>query len=352
MKIDSQIKNLLNSHNQSHILQFWDDLTDIEKGALVDQIKGINWDEITRWIGKNLDEKSESMNGENLQPAPYYPVLPEGEKNRELYAKAEKIGSNLIQNGKVAVFTVAGGQSTRLGYPSPKGTYPISPIKQKTLFQLFAESLQRYNEIYHTNIPWYIMTSPATDQQTKDYFSAHNYFGLNVAEVMIFMQGTLPALEFNGKCILAEKSKLAISPDGHGGSIRALCQSGAIEDMRKRGIDHISYFQVDNPLVTMIDPLFLGLHSLTDSDMSSKCIAKAYASEKMGVFCTKDGRLCIIEYTELPDHHANELDPDGRLRFIAGSLAIHVLKTAFVDQLNEGEFQLPFHHAEKKNFLC
>jgi len=140
-----------------------------------------------------------------------------------------------------------------------------------------------------------------------------------------------------------------LSPDGHGGSLRALAKSGALTDMRKRGVEHLSYFQVDNPLVHCIDRLFLGLHDMTESEMSSKTIPKSDPLEKVGNFCIGDGVLQVIEYSDLPEELANQTNPDGSLKFNAGSIAIHALRVSFVERLNaSGRLELPWHRAEKK----
>src|SRR5687768_5232359 len=160
----------------------------------------------------------------------------------------------------------------------------------------------------------------------------------------------MPAFSMDGRLLLAEKDSLALSPDGHGGSLRALHTSGALADMRRRGVEHLSYFQVDNPLVHVIDPLFLGLHDLTGSEMSSKTVPKAGPLEKVGNFVFADGAVQVIEYSDLPEELARQTDPaTAGLRFNAGSIAIHALRTSFVERLNAGgQLKLPWHRAEKK----
>ena len=269
--------------------------------------------------------------------------------SRPLYDQAQQRGRELLKAGKVAAFLVAGGQGTRLGYDGPKGEFPITPIKNKPLFQVFAEQLRAYTRDFGKPIPWYIMTSDVNDAPTRAFFNKHNFFGCNPADVFFFEQGMMPAFAMDGKLLLAEKDSLALSPDGHGGSLRALERSGAIADMRKRGVEHLSYFQVDNPLVHCIDPLFLGLHDISGSEMSSKTIPKAGALEKVGNFVIGDGVLQVIEYSDLPDELAKQTNPDGTLRFNAGSIAIHALRVSFIERLNAGgKLKLPWHRAEKK----
>ena len=243
----------------------------------------------------------------------------------------------------------AGGQGTRLGYDGPKGEFPVTPIKHKPLFEVFAEQLRAWSRDSDKPVAWYIMTSDINDAPTRAFFKQNNFFGCNPADVFFFEQGMMPAFSLDGRLLLAEKDSLALSPDGHGGSLRALDRSGALADMRKRGVEHLSYFQVDNPLVHCIDPLFLGLHDLTGSEMSSKTIPKAHALEKVGNFVMADEVVQVIEYSDLPDELAKQTNPDGSLRFNAGSIAIHALRVSFVERLNHGgQLTLPWHRAEKK----
>jgi UDP-N-acetylglucosamine/UDP-N-acetylgalactosamine diphosphorylase len=261
---------------------------------------------------------------------------------------ARQLGENLISQGKVAAFVVAGGQGTRLGFDGPKGIFPISPVKNKTLFQIFAETISAVSQKYHTVCPWYIMTSPLNHEQTLKIFDAGNYFGLNKKNVFIFQQGTLPNFSLDGKILLADLGTIATSPDGHGGSLRALYSSGALADMKKRGIEFISYWQVDNPLVSIFDPLFIGLHTFDNAEMSSKALAKTGPFEKLGNFCMSNGKITVIEYSDLPQELAEKKNPDGSLVFELGSIAIHVISVNFIDRLNKQGLALPFHRAVKK----
>jgi UDP-N-acetylglucosamine/UDP-N-acetylgalactosamine diphosphorylase len=275
------------------------------------------------------------------------PVVPADSPDNPRY---HRIGEEALRRGEVAVLVVAGGQGTRLGYDGPKGEFPVTPIHNKPLFQVFAEQLLAHSRDAGKPIPWYIMTSDANDAATRAFFQKHNHFGYDPKNIFFFQQGMMPAFDLaTGQMLLAEKDSLALSPDGHGGSLRALDRSGALADMRRRGVEHLSYFQVDNPLVHTIDPLFLGLHDLTASEMSSKTIPKAHALEKVGNFVLADGTLQVIEYSDLPDELAKQTNPDGSLRFNAGSIAIHALRVSFIERLNHGgQLNLPWHRAEKK----
>ncbi|MGA2499989.1 MAG: UDPGP type 1 family protein, partial [Tepidisphaeraceae bacterium] len=283
-----------------------------------------------------------------IQPVKAYPRTA-GPGQESLYRQAAERGRQLLKDGKVAAFLVAGGQGTRLGYEGPKGEYPATPIKHKPLFLVFAEQLLAHSRDSGRGIPWYIMTSDVNDAPTRAFFAKHNYFGYDSKLVRFFQQGMMPAFAFDGQLLLGEKDSLALSPDGHGGSLRALLKSGALADMKSRGIEHLSYFQVDNPIVQCIDPLFLGLHDTTGSEMSSKTVAKAHAKERVGNFCIGDGVLQVIEYSDLPDALAVQTNADGSLRFDAGSIAIHALRVSFIERLTTGgQLKLPWHRAEKK----
>ena len=192
------------------------------------------------------------------------------------------------------------------------------------------------------------MTSPLNHNTTVELFERNNHYGMGKNDVFIFQQGTNINFSLDGKILLAEKCTLASSPDGHGGSLRAIYTSGALKDMKNRGIEQLSYWQVDNPLVHLFDPLFIGLHALEDASMSSRALIKAHPTEKVGNFCLVDGKVTVIEYSDLPDVQANRHNPDGSLVFELGSIAIHIVSTAFIEKLNSDGFALPIHRAVKK----
>ena len=279
-----------------------------------------------------------------LAPAPYVALgAPD--------ADARAHGESLLRAGKVAAFTVAGGQGTRLGWKGPKGTYPATVVTGKPLFRVFAEQIAAAERRYGCAIPWYIMTSPLNDADTHAFFRDNNWFGRNPADTFLFPQGTMPSITLDGKLMLETPGALAVNPDGHGGALRALHHSGALEDMKARGIAQLSYFQVDNPLVRIADPVFLGLHAHSahsSGEMSSKMVAKRDAGEKVGVFCDIAGKTGVVEYSDMPAELTASTDAAGRLRFNAGSIAIHVISVEFLDRLTGGDFALPFHRAKKK----
>ena len=312
------------------------------------QIKALDWNELSSALNECIFQKEEASLPAEYDPASYFPLAPENAEQKTLYDKAFKHGEVLIRNGKTAAFTVAGGQGTRLGYDGPKGTLPVSPIKKKPLFQLFAEQILGISKKYEVTIPWYIMCSPLNLEATITHFEKNNYYGLGKENVKFFAQGVMPATDFEGNLLRASQDSLALSPNGHGGSLKALIDSGSVADMAKRGIEHVSYFQVDNPLVSTINPLFIGLHDLQQSDMSSRSLTKTGPFEKLGNFVSIGDRITIIEYSDLPEEKALEKEDDGRIKYRAGSPAIHILRRDFIEQFASGEIKLPYHRAEKK----
>jgi UDP-N-acetylglucosamine/UDP-N-acetylgalactosamine diphosphorylase len=348
LKTYEKTVKLLKKHGQSHLLAFWDELDTAQKRSLLAQIQQFDYEKIDNWVNKFVKSHDFITINPDLAPASSYIPEPVGPENQRKYAEAIKLGRDLISKGKVAAFVVAGGQGTRLGFDGPKGDFPISPVRNKTLFQIFAENISAVSTRYQTLCPWYIMTSPLNYTRTTEIFRSNNYYGLGKENVFIFQQGTLPNFDRDGKILLADKDTIACSPDGHGGSIRALNESGAVEDMKKRGVEFLSYWQVDNPLINIFDPLFIGLHVLDRSEMSSKALVKTGPKEKIGNFCLIDGKIQVIEYSDLPDEMAEKKNPDGSYVFQLGSIAIHIINRSFVEKLNAGDVSLPLHRAVKK----
>lgn len=336
--------NLLAKHDSTHLATGLDGLDEADVDAFLEQISSIDFDEFDRL---RTTEALAEGDDDSVEPAPVVPRHPEAE------AKYRAAGEAAIGRGEVAAFTVAGGQGTRLGWNGPKGTFPAACITGKPLFRMFAEQLNAIDQRFGVTTSWYVMTSPLNDRDTRAFFEDNNWFGRPLDSILLFPQGVMPAMDDAGQMMLASPGHIAVSPDGHGGSLRALDRSGALQHARSRGVRHLSYFQVDNPTVRTIDPLFVGLHlehPASSGEMSSKMIPKANAAEKVGVFCRIDGRTQVIEYSDLPTRLAEETDDSGELRFNAGSIAIHLLSVDFVERVTNGADAsgLPFHRARKK----
>ncbi|MAB91369.1 MAG: hypothetical protein CMJ90_18240 [Planctomycetes bacterium] len=332
----------LDSAEQGHVLGFWDRLDDEARAALLDDVASVDLEQLKALHRRSLDQ-------EPTGPASVE-ALPQITKGADSQADADarRVGEQLLRDGKSCAFTVAGGQGTRLGHEGPKGTFPATPIQGKPLFQVFAEKLLVLERRFLQPVPWYVMTSPGNHDDTQSFFAQHDYFGLKSDHVMFFQQGTMPALTADGRLILESEHALFRSPDGHGGSLRALFESGAVADMETRGVEEIYYFQVDNPLVEMCDPVFMGYHRQRGSEFSSKSVPKRAPEEKVGILVLVDGKPGVIEYSDLADGLRNAREDSGLLRFRAGNIAVHAISRAFVERLNEGGFGLPMHIARKK----
>lgn len=332
---------------QEHVFHYWERLTADQRDALLHDVSRIDFALVNRLANEGVSATVQ-LDPARIEPPPVYPADPPPEQ-REHYAAARAAGERLLRENKVAALVVAGGQGTRLGFDAPKGTFPISPIRKKTLFQLFAEAIRATCARYECRLPWLIMTSSATDAATRLYFAEQNYHGLNPDEVRFFEQGVMPAVDEAGKILLAEPHRIALSPNGHGGTLAALRESGVLAELAARGIETLSYFQVDNPLVSPADPLFLGLHHLAEAQVSSIAVPKADDLEKVGNFVRMNGKVQVIEYSDLPESVARAKNPDGTRKLNAGSIAIHCFERAFVESLTAGgSLSLPWHVARKK----
>ena len=338
---------------QGQVFAFFEELAPEEQRRLLTEAAEIDLEDVAR-LTRTLLGASAAAGVEltGLAPAPYI-KRPEHGGDASGWARAKAVGEAALRAGRVAAFTVAGGQGTRLGFDGPKGTFRVTPVKAKPLFQVFAEKLRAAGTRYGRPLHWFIMTSHANHAATEAFFEENNHFGFDRGRVHFFRQGRMPAVDFAGKILLETKGSVALSPDGHGGSLRALARSGSLDLMAREGIETLSYFQVDNPLVRCIDPAFIGWHLEHRSEMSSKMVTKAYAEEKVGHFCTQGGRTVVIEYSDLPLERQRETDATGGLRYLAGSIAIHLLDREFVRRMAVGASgaegaTLPFHRADKK----
>lgn len=356
------IADRLRRVGQDHVLRFFDSLDSGGQARLLRQLEAIDIEGLPALADRYVFSDPSFDESLDLEPAPYYPRTPDPEVRDWDPQEARREGEALIRAGRVAAFTVAGGQGTRLGHDGPKGMYPAGAVTGKPLFHTLAEWILAAERRYGATIPWYVMTSPLNHDATTAFFEKCAWFGLERANVRFFQQGVMPSLDREtGRLLLAAPDQLVTNPDGHGGSLLALHASGALDDMRRRGVEHISYTQIDNPLVRVVDPVFLGLHAGapdSSAQMSSKFVPKAHAKEKVGLFCNASGRTRIIEYSDLPDELAEQTDARGGLRFNAGNIAVHAIGRAFVHELNtrvtagmgvsSTGFALPYHRAIKK----
>ena len=326
---------------QEHLFDDWDQLGTAERRSLVADLHRIDLSGLQQLILDQHD--SDASDAPIAAPSPPEWISLEDASR----SQAARTGLNAIARGEVGVMMVAGGVGTRLGHPGPKGSYPLLPISDGTLFQIFAESLLQLQKKVHKELKWIIMSSISNHQETVDYFRQHDYHGLSSSQVTILPQAELPVLDSRRRKILRKSpGEILFSPDGHGGSIRLLQKIGA--HLRSSGIRHIYTHQVDNPLARIADPELIGLHLAANSAFTSKAVAKTDPDEKVGVFCQVGDRLRVIEYSELSEEDRQRRDEDGLLSFRAGNIATHVIDLDFIAPDREDHhLQLPFHVARK-----
>jgi UDP-N-acetylglucosamine/UDP-N-acetylgalactosamine diphosphorylase len=341
MTVPDDRRQRLRRYGQEHVLHWWDRLGDDERQALLSQIEAIDL-ELLRQLYQSRDCSYPVPSPERIQPPP---VIRPGPGDHSARVRGEEA----LRLGKVAVLLVAGGQGSRLGFDHPKGMYPIGPVSGKSLFQIHAEKVLALRRRYGKPIPFLVMTSDATDAETRAYFAENQNFGLPADEVSFFRQGTMPALDLaTGKLLMEAPGRLFTSPNGHGGTLTALAESGLLDRLKEQGITQVFYFQVDNPLVKVADPTFLGHHLAANAEASSKIVPKESPTDKLGNLVLIDGRCSIIEYSDLPKELAERRDEKGNLRLWAGSPAIHFFAVDFLEKVTRGERRIPFHLARKK----
>jgi UDP-N-acetylglucosamine/UDP-N-acetylgalactosamine diphosphorylase len=341
VKLHEKIERIY-EERQDHIIRFWDSLNEQQRGNLLAQIDMIDFDLLSR-LAKQALEENQAVSLEKMEPPEVIDL-----KKRQYQDKEARItGAEAISQGKMAAFLVAGGQGTRLGFNAPKGMYPVTPVKKKSLFQLHAEKILASGNQHNVTIPWYIMTSLTNIDQTTNYFAENDYFGLAKEDIFVFVQDMIPAIDREGKLILDRPDHIFMNPNGHGGSIQALWKSGALVDMKNRGIDYVFYFQVDNVLTRICDPVYLGYHIQAGSEMSCKVVHKKYPEEKIGILGRFGNEMHMVEYSDLSKEDMYAKMKDESLKYWAGNIATHIFDRQFLERENEGGFKLPFHIAEK-----
>ena len=331
---------------QDRVFAFWDMLDAAARDALLAQISRIDWKDVAQLRRVQAAEAAATAPADASGAASPMEPAPVLELSGAERAAAATAGEAELRGGRVAALVVAGGQGSRLGFDGPKGCYPVGPVSGAPLFAFHARKLLALRNAFGAPVPFYVMTSETNDQATRAFFRENDFFGLPEQDVFFFVQGMWPALTPEGKVLLDAPGHIFTAPDGHGGTLSALERSGALADMERRGIRTVFYFQVDNPMVDVCDPAFVGAHVLRGADVSIKVCAKRDAQEGLGVPVREAGRVRIVEYTEFTDAQKNERAPDGRLRYLYGSVAIHAFSTDFLRR--EARAGLPVHVAHKK----
>ncbi len=334
------------AHGQEHVFRFWDRLDERRRHQLLDQLADLDLGALAR-VHQATGQLA-APGARRLEP---FPITrhPRHGGDPAAWREATQRGEALLAEGRLGVLVVAGGQGTRLGFEGPKGAFRLGPVSERTLFEQQAQKIHRLRSRLGRRVPWYLMTSRATDDATRDLFTEKGFFGLPPEDVFFFRQPMVPALDFEGRLILEDPARIFESPNGHGGVMTALVESGAVDHMERRGVQTIFYYQVDNPLVCIGDPTYLGFHAAAGAEMSAKVIRKRSPGEKMGVIARIDRRVGIVEYTELDDEHRRQCDPRGELVYWAGSIAVHLLQVDFVKRVAaDAERLLPYHASAKK----
>lgn len=335
----AQAEKMLKSCGQEHVLAYWKTLSKKQQSELLAQIATIEVKNV-KYCAQALKKGGDTFDSSKGKAPKVAELSGEALKN------AIKLGEKELKAGRVAALLVAGGQGSRLGYDGPKGCYSIGPITGASLFYFHARKILARSIRYGASIPFYIMTSEANNEATVRCFEENDYFGLNPKDVFFFTQGMWPGMTKEGKIILDQKGHIFMSPDGHGGLLAALKKSGALVDMKKRGIKSVFFFQVDNPLVEIADPAFIGYHIAEKSEYSLKLCAKRNPYEKVGMPMQFGNTFRMVEYTEMSDEQCNRKAKNGKLYFLYGSPAIHVFDRAFLER--EASKAMPLHLAFKK----
>lgn len=343
---EREFLNQLKANNQDHIIDHIHRLSPDKKSKFFQNSSNLDLNLVFRLHKEFSSKKNTSFPSAIIQP-PQIITLPRTADEQQSCNDAKRIGEALITHQKVAILVVAGGQGVRLGHNKPKGTLPISPIIKKTLFQLLSEQVKALSLRYHSRIPLLIMTSPENYHDTVEFFDSSNHFGLDKNDVYFFQQGMLPTITPDGMLLLKDETNLFVNPDGHGGSLIALYKSGLLDMLTDQGFSELFYCQIDNPLVKIADPLFLGYHALAASECSTKVVRRQRIDEKVGVYVSLNGKDAILEYSDFDGKHMEALDANGNILYWAGNTAIHIINLSFVKAINEHGFALPFHCANK-----
>lgn len=334
-------KQVLQKYGQEHLLNSFNSLSKEKQSELLDAILTTNF--------KQMQELYETTkikaNFENVKLEPIAHIT-KADLSQEELEKYTSLGENAIKNGKLAVVTMAGGQGTRLGHNGPKGTYDLGLDSHKSIFEILCDTMKEACEKYSVTIPWYLMTSDANHEDTIQFFKNHNYFGYPKEAVSFFIQGKLPMIDTEGKILLDEDGTIKQAADGHGGIFEAMRKNGVLYDMKEKGIEWVYIGGVDNVLAKMVDPVLTGLAISEGTLMAGKSVVKANPHERVGVFCKKDNKPNVIEYTEISDELAEATDVKGELLYGESHILCNQFHLSALEQISQNK--LPYHVAFKK----
>ena len=333
---------ILKENGQNKIIDILNKLDDDKKDRLVNQILELDFDQLNR-----LYKKANDVTINKNQKIEHIKHTDKDKMSAEEKEKYSKIGEDSIKNGEYAVVTMAGGQGTRLGFNGPKGTFrlDVSP-KPKFLFQILAENLMEANKKYGVTLNWYIMTSTENRETTENFFIEHNYFGYDKNHVKFFNQGNLPLMFTDGELVLDKDYSIKMAADGNGCIYKAMKQNGILEDMKSKGIKWIFIGAVDNALLDMVDTLLLGLTINKKTQIATKSVVKNSPKERVGAFCKINGVISVIEYSELPEDMAEQVDEDGELLYGEAHIMCNLFSIDALEKI--ANIDLPYHVAHKK----
>lgn len=357
MTVFEVLRDRLAKFQQDHLLRFWDELTVEEQRQLRQDIEELDLLELKAYFERataSLNENGAKLD-DRLQPIPETKLVSISRTPEDKLLEYRNEGYRQISAGHVGVLLMAGGQGTRLGFNNPKGMYDVGLPSHKTLFRIQAERILKLQQLAYEltgklgRIMWYIMTSEHTIQPTLDYFKSNNFFGLNKENIVMFTQGSLPCFEFDGKIILDQKNRIARAPDGNGGIYRALRDQGVLDDINRRGVMYLHAHSVDNILIKVADPVFIGYCVQENAECAAKVVEKSAPNEAVGVICMVDGKYQVVEYSEISAKTAEMRNSDGRLTFSAGNICNHFFSAAFLNKIaSKYESSLKLHVAKKK----
>uniref|UniRef100_A0A3B3ZHM8 UDP-N-acetylglucosamine pyrophosphorylase 1 n=1 Tax=Periophthalmus magnuspinnatus TaxID=409849 RepID=A0A3B3ZHM8_9GOBI len=352
-----EVKQRLEEADQAHVLQFWSELNEAEREGFLQELSLLDLSglrEHCEGAARAAASTPDSLD-ELMEPVPAEFIGSARNSDRSSLAQWEHEGLLHISKNRVGVLLLAGGQGTRLGVQYPKGMYNVGLPSGKTLYQIQAERLHKIQELAEAKhgmkciIPWYIMTSEFTLTPTEKFFKENNYFGLDPLNINMFEQRMIPAVTFDGKVILQGKGKIAMAPDGNGGLYQALVDHNVLEDMKKRGVEYLHVYCVDNILVKMADPVFIGFCTSKGADCGAKVVEKAYPTEPVGVVCRVQGVAQVVEYSEILQTTAELRGPSGELVYSAGNICNHFFTRQFLENVATNyKMHLKQHVAIKK----
>ena len=336
-----EARSILKKYNQEHILNGYDNLDETKQKILLDQIFETDFELVKSLYTNTRNPIVHDI--DKIEPMDYLDKY----KLNDKYKYYENIGKDAIKQGKLAAVTMAGGQGTRLGHDGPKGTYDIGLDSHKSLFELLADYLKEEGKKYDVTIPWFIMTSRENNEQTLDFFTKNKFFGYQKDKnIFFFIQGELPMVDTEGKILIGEDGLIKKAADGHGGIYESLVKSGMTEQMKHLGIEWVFIGGVDNCLVKMVDPVLMGVAIDKNVTVACKSIVKANPHEKVGVFCKRNGRPSVIEYSEITDEMAEAVDENGELLYGESHILCNLFNIKAIERM--GKNPLPYHSAYKK----